>query len=788
MRDLLSKDGKIFIMDVDENEVPVGQESAFIQSIRSASGGGYEGSYADTSKLLNRGASLGATTGTWEAPSENTEATESTLTPGSWENAPEVEEPNKDTLLDKASGVAGGVVRDKGLTAGLTATGALAGSVIPGMGTAIGAGLGLVTGEVVVPALDFVTEAANKLFDKDFTTPTEAFTAMFDKMGIDEPETSGERVATAMTTGAMDSASILNIGNLLSEYGTKLGPSFIKNIGKVLAAAPAQEYAGSIGAEGAATGTQELINEHGQNLPDSLKATLPVAAGFAGAMAGGAATKGLATRQAAQGTPIPTDIQDAVETGQRYGQAPTGMDLTADLSDRTSSLRSRGAESRGGTAQFSKDFNRVRTNAVDSVGREYGVEINGLGSADNISEDIAQNFLNTHKSEVIKNAELKRNVIEDLTGKNVSEYTVDLDPEMGTTLTVARNSADATAPTTATANNQIVDVSKTVNLIQDETERLNRLNEHQFSTRVKRLAEWEDTFQDKDLAQLEDARKELSSLWKSQDSSIGDTEKAFIRKLYNSVNEDMGNFIKSEGTTAQYNQWQVANKNLSDLADKFQLSGIGDALKNGENNPTKVVNLLWNKEPKVIESFYNDLDSEGKQLAEKALMSKIIEGSQVQGKSSGSEFANRLADYEPSIKAVLGEAGLKRFEGMKKWLDTTAFHEMVATGRPIQRTPNINQVPGAGPVAAGVARANPVPALAASTAGTAIHGAWLKHYTKPEVRDLLVRMSYTKPGTTTSENIAKRLVETIRSLDSEDSGTATAEKYGMTTTGIPGVN
>lgn len=134
---------------------------------------------------------------------------------------------------------------------------------------------------------------------------------------------------------------------------------------------------------------------------------------------------------------------------------------------------------------------------------------------------------------------------------------------------------------------------------------------------------------------------------------------------------------------------------------------------------------------------------------------------------------------------------------MKQWLTSTAYHEEMVTGRTIpDRAPNLSaEVPLAGPVAAGAARANPVTVLPAMKLISNLQGAHLKRLTSPKMRNLLVRMAHTEPGTTASENIAKRITAYLKTEDNTPQSVNQLPNLDQrrenpnwqNTTGIPGV-
>jgi hypothetical protein len=774
MANIGNKEGTIIIAGVPDS-LTSEEKKNLITQVQSASGGGFKGYYDKANELLSRPSSLGAmpvtsTEETWEAPTDNEV----------WETPPETPgRANTRVSLENLSGAAGGVVRDKSRTAALTAGGAAIGSVVPGMGTALGAGAGLVTSEIVLPIVDAGINLANKLFDKEFETTAEAWEKLMDEAGIDKPENAAERIVSAGASGALDAASVVNLGKLLQRFGPELGDTAIKNIGRVIAAEPAQEFAGSVGAELAATGTQEALAD--SNMSEGAKTALTAGAGLVGAFAGSGVTTPVARRQAASSTPITSSQRDAIEQGQRLGIEPTTSDILASKSSKATQRQQKGVAARFGTADMYFDRNNARIRKADEFGRSYDIEINGLGKADNFDGEIAAEFLQRRADDVRHNANLKRDVIERLSGEPIPEYEVIIDPELGTTLTVSRNelvpegvrvpdeaSPDLVAREITTPNT--VKVDDTLQLIDDARAQMIEDGLTSDNKVINLITDWENALQDKNLAAIERIRRKISNEWTDPNRSIGQDEKALYRKIYTSLNKEMGEFIKKEGSNADYNQWKTANTRLSEMANDFKISGLNTALREGDTTPTAVTNLLWNNDVERVKDLYNGLDAQGKKLAKKALVGKMMEDSFPANATdiSPNALSEQMKRYEKPISVFFDADERKQMEGLRKLFNSTAFHEQVASSSAGIQAPNPNVVPGVGPLIAGAARGNPLPVLTVSASGIGIRGAWYRHYENPSVRNLMIQLSNTKPQTTASEIVSKRLVETLRSLDENE--------------------
>jgi hypothetical protein len=707
-------------------------------------------------------------------------------------------------VADWAEGSAGGVVYDKGRTAALTAAGAAAGTVVPGLGNVVGAGLGFLTGELVLPIVDAGIEIANKVFDKDFKTTQEGWYELFKKAGVEEPETSAERLTAAGVGAAIDAKTMLSLAKGLLYAENKLGGDVLNNITSNMVAAPAQEYAGTGGAYLGAAGAQELINKSGQGLPEPLKAALPIAAGAAGAAAGSGTFKPIGERQRVADVPIPARAQDAIKTGEQYNVPVTGPAVAANENFRLKEIQQQGAQFKGGTQQMHQDINKARSRMVTNIGQEFEVEIDGLGGANTPYTRIAQEVIDNHKDVAYTYGKAKKDIIEQASGRPLGEdYNIWVADD-GAVVRVSLDEFDPTAytssPTTPQNLVKNVDVSGTTKKIDNYINRYTPDREvipDQYRRMFDNLTRWEQELEGADLVKMEDLRKDISSYWTNPDKkeALGDIELQAYNKIYKSIATDMGKGIKEQLGTAKYNEWMVANKRLSNLMNDYEIKALSTALEEGGTSPQKVVQLFWDKEPERIKDIVEEIgwSEDGKKLAEQALQAHLIEQSLLEdGTVSGNAYGANLGRYRESIPIVYGEAGKRRFEGIKALLGTTAFSEIVDKGRLQERTPGMQEIaPGAGMALSPAFKIAPGTAIAASKGFMGIKGAILKHYHKPEIRDFLVKLSYAKPGSDKLEKLAQNFFRTLRGYEEPVDEVGLANKSisqgnWQNTTGIPG--
>jgi len=159
------------------------------------------------------------------------------------------------------------------------------------------------------------------------------------------------------------------------------------------------------------------------------------------------------------------------------------------------------------------------------------------------------------------------------------------------------------------------------------------------------------------LRKIEDNRATIFGL-KGDDalSSVkGKAEKAFT-KVYNSLNEDMGDFIKANGDMKDFNKWKVANTKLATMVGELEQQGLKRVLDKGDFDPDVVRRMLNSKNPQEVRLLFTNLGKQGRTNARLLLLQDAAQKA----------FNNETKEINPQAftKAVLGaENGFRQFFG-----------------------------------------------------------------------------------------------------------------------------
>jgi len=188
-------------------------------------------------------------------PEEEEEDTDIKFTPED-EIAPE-EEPSM-----TAKGAAGAVVRGVSPTAAQAGAGALLGLPFGPAGMAVGAAGGVVAGQLADLTIDLV----NSNFGTKYSNTKDAVTHLLDKIGVPEPESSGEKIIEAVSAGT---SQMGGGAKALGTISKAIQPETILPVGERISAEATRRFTKLMGerpvvqaaAGGAAGGVMEKMKQ-----------------------------------------------------------------------------------------------------------------------------------------------------------------------------------------------------------------------------------------------------------------------------------------------------------------------------------------------------------------------------------------------------------------------------------------------------------------------------------------------------------------------------------------------
>jgi hypothetical protein len=314
------------------------------------------------------------------------------------------------------------------------------------------------------------------------------------------------------------------------------------------------------------------------------------------------------------------------------------------------------------------------------------------------------------------------------------------------------------------ANKGTVPVPRALTAIDDQIADLTRRRTEGSDEAIQRLQQIKTDLQNRDLFQIEAYRQdELAKIFMDDPArpmsiAARDAGEKALRAVYGPVREDMIDFIKQTGERRDVDKFMVANKRLSDTANDMRNASIKNVLLKGDVKPEVIQNLLFRGKPSEVRALYSKLTPEGRASARAAILAKagqdattdVAEGKIV----SPDSFANNVKKMGDSVGVFFTGDDLKRVEGLSRVLNITkrAGEAGVAPATGIQAVPflAVDVLSGTfgGPTGATVA------------AGTV--GGLARIYESAPVRNLLLQVSRSAPGSTEEAALAKRLLATIQ--------------------------
>jgi hypothetical protein len=606
-------------------------------------------------------------------------------------------------------GVMGAVTRGLAPIATGAAIGALAGAPFAGVGAVPGAiaGAGAMAGATLVA--DPVVSAVNSLLGTQFTMPTQAIENLLTRVGVPQAKTAAERILQSTVTGAAGAGGIASAGRAIQAAAAPATVS--REVGRQLGAQPVAQIAGGAGAGAAGAGAREA----------ELGTAAELAASLVGGVAGGVAGQRATMPRTTGGRqPLPPEIAQAERERIRL--------LTSDIRP-PRTFPEKILQTVGervpfvGTSGMRQAQQVERIDAVRNLLRDYGSD-----DVARLSDDVMKDLLRKRSSDIQKYTKAKKEVINRLSDKG------------------------------------IVPVTQASQAIDDQIAILTRRRTEGSDEAIERLKQIKDDLKERDLFQLEAYRQdELAKIFMDDPArpmslAARDAGEKALRAVYDPLRKDMIDFIKQVGERRDVDKFMVANKRLSETANDMRNASLKSVLLKGDVKPEVIENLLFNGKPSEVRAVYSKLTPEGRATARAAILAKagrdatvdVAEGQII----SPDKFANSVKKMGDSVGVFFTGDDLKRIEGLTRVLNIT------------KRATQAAATPATGVQA--------VPFLAAdalleffgsrtgATAAAATAGVLARIYESAPVRNMLLQMSKTKPGSSEEAALAKRLLSTIQ--------------------------
>lgn len=534
------------------------------------------------------------------------------------------QQPQEQTsIAQQALEAAAPTIRGFGPTGAGMLAGAAAGSVLPGVGTAIGAGAGAAAAGLSSFIGDPVVHGINALLGTQLTAPSDAWNALFTKLGVPESKTESAKLVEAISGGVGNAAASVQLGNVLARSATPA----TRAVGEILASGELSQLVA-----GAGSGAGAEVGRYAAEALGAGKAG-QLAASVAGSLLGGIggakggqllSVEGVAARE------IPDVVQKAIKEGK--------IVMTSDVFP-PEGMASRTVQSVGesvpiaGTAGIRTQQRLQRLDELKDVLGEF----NALNNPTAI-DDVMSSLTRTRQNELAKYVGQKKEILNSLSQEG-----------------------------------NFVPVQRTLNQIDAEIERLSAISPTGYAKAIDRLNEFKTDINGKTINNVEGNRKLLGEWLKSPDISVikDEADKA-VSNIYKVLKKDMGSFINTEAGSDAFKSWLNSERNLASMSEERSVTAFRSVLSKGKKTPEEVSAMLFNEKPSFVKLLYRNLDETGKANARTALLSRAAQKATKEGVLDADLF-RKEADKLGMQNGIFFEGpSADRLRGLTEYLKLTA--------------------------------------------------------------------------------------------------------------------
>lgn len=288
-----------------------------------------------------------------------------------------------------------------------------------------------------------------------------------------------------------------------------------------------------------------------------------------------------------------------------------------------------------GTAGMRREQKVARENAVENLLADYGVSVDS-----DLASEVVSNLNESRAATINRYDTMKKNVIQQFAGRG-----------------------DVPATKSVSAIDGLLSNLKAENLPQ------------QLGTLVRQLEDVRNSLTGPgDLAKIEANRKTLFNLKKDPNlASIPDKSEKAFQKVYTALNEDMGDYIKANGTAKDFNLWKVANTKLARTADDLRIGGLKNVINKGEFDPTTVTKMLTGTKPADVRTLFTSLNKDGRESAKLLLIQEAAK--RAMNKETGdvdpNRFSREVMGLSDNFSQFFGASDMRRVKGLAEVLRAT---------------------------------------------------------------------------------------------------------------------
>lgn len=297
-----------------------------------------------------------------------------------------------------------------------------------------------------------------------------------------------------------------------------------------------------------------------------------------------------------------------------------------------------------------------------------------------------------------------------------------------------------------------VDVSDTLAVIDSAITRFGTLKS--YEPLVSKLQTFRNDLMSGNIADIELTRKIIGdALGDDTLKPVASELKKVVNDIYPALRQDMGRHIQQFGEAGDFAKWRSANAALSDFATDLENSTIKRVLKNGNATPEEAKALLFSKKPSEVRALFGSLSEEGKKNARALIVQDMVEKSGGIDTLSPAKFTTQLKQSAKKNGVAFEPTEVARLDGLLRALQFTRRADQAAVTTPTGQV--LLPVLATG----GAAYLEPTVGAAGLILSTIMAGARI--YETKAVKNLLVALSRTAPGSKAEQNVLGSLTRVM---------------------------
>lgn len=321
-----------------------------------------------------------------------------------------------------------------------------------------------------------------------------------------------------------------------------------------------------------------------------------------------------------------------------------------------------------------------------------------------------------------------------------------------------------------------IDVTDAVAVIDSNIAKYGNLANYQ--PLVAKLQSFKNDLLSGDIRQVELTRKVIGDALSDDTLKPVSSElKKVVNDLYPALREDMGRHIQKFGQPGDFAKWRGANEALSDFATDLENATVKRVLAKGTATPEEARLLLFSKKPSEVRALFSGLSEEGKKNARALIVQDMVEKAGGIDDLSVAKFTRQLKDAGKKIGVAFEPADAERLTGLLRALQFSRRADQAAVNTATGQT--LFPLIATGLGGAGAYFAPGTTALLSSV----IAGA--RVYESKAVKNLLIALSRTAPGSKAEQNVLGSLSRALTTQAGQEGGEAAQTEKPMAAPAMP---